>query len=286
MSIHEKPFRYGEGGRGFAMLTSPEHDEGSPIVVILNAGLLHRAEPYRLNVLAARRLAALGYHCVRVDLSGKGDTPPREGLSNRESVALDWKVLRETLEHQLGPRSLIIMGLCSGADNGVKLAAADESIRGLILLDLRSPVDAGFRLRQYTAKMLRLRTWLHLPAAVKRRLLPTTSPDGQWKNDLRDHPRPDELRLCAQNLLRGDGRMMLVFTSQATGCYNDQGQFVRAMGMVGLDRICQEYFWPEVEHLYPMEAHRERLLVAIERWAAEQLEHFRSVPSAEIRAYG
>lgn len=286
MSIHEKLFRYGEGGRGFSILTSPEHDDGSPIVVMLNAGLLHRAEPYRLNVLAARRLATLGYHCVRVDLSGKGDTPPREGLSNRESVALDWKYLREGLERQFGPRSLVIMGLCSGADNGVKLAAADESIRGLILLDLRSPVDAGFRLRQVTAKMLRLRTWLHLPAILKRRLLPTTSRDGQWKNDLRDHPRPDELRLCAQNLLRSDGRMLMVFTSQATGCYNDQGQFVRAMGITGLDRICREYFWPEVDHLYPVEAHRERLLVAIEHWAAEHLEHFRLVTSAEMRACG
>ena len=279
MSIQEKPLRYGEGGRGFAMLTTPAHDDGSPIVVMLNAGLLNRAEPYRLNVLAARRLAEIGYICVRVDLSGKGDTPAREGLSNRESVALDWKYLREALDRQLGPRALVIMGLCSGADNGIKLSAADERIRGLILLDARSPVDAGFRVRRYAAKMLRLGSWLHLPATIIRRLF-KTSADEPWQQNLRDLPRPDELRQCAQNMVRVDGRMMMVFTSQATNYYNSEGQFVRAMGIVGLNRICREHFWPDVEHLYPVEEHRQRLLGAIERWAEEHLEHLRSVTRA------
>jgi pimeloyl-ACP methyl ester carboxylesterase len=287
VSIQEKPLRYGEGGRGFAMLTTPQHDDDSPIVVMLNAGLLNRPEPYRLNVLAARRLAEIGYVCVRVDLSGKGDTPPREGLSNRESVALDWKYLRETLDRQFGPRAFIIMGLCSGADNGIKLSAADERIRGLILLDARSPVDAGFRLRRYAAKMFRLRSWLHLPATIVRHLLAKSS-EEPWQQNLRDLPRPDELRQCALNMVRNDGRMMMVFTSHAINVYNSEGQFVRAMGITGLNRICREHFWPEVEHLYPVEAHRERLLGAIEHWAEEHLEHLRSVArtSAAMSACG
>src|SRR6056297_2984484 len=129
--MKERVFRYGEHNRGIGILTLPQNHELSPIIIMLNAGLLHREEPYRLNVLAARLLANSGYICLRVDLSGKGDTPPRENLTNRESVALDWKCISEGLINQFGNRSLIILGLCSGADNGIKIAAQDPSIKGL-----------------------------------------------------------------------------------------------------------------------------------------------------------
>ncbi len=277
MTIQEKPLRYGEGGRGFAMVTLPEKPETAPIVVMLNPGVLHRAEPYRLNVLAARRLAALGYLCVRMDLSGKGDTPPREGLSNRESVALDWKYLCEALERQFGPRPLVIMGLCSGADNGIKLSASDLRIRGLMLFDVRSPRDRGFLYRYLKSRVWDRRRWARVAGRLIRRLgLGAATPAGTSPDlGLRDLPRPDDLKRCVMSLVETDGRLLMVFTGDVYDCYNLEGQFAKSLGIPGLEKICREYYWPDAQHLYPVESHRQRLLNAIESWAAEQLTHFR-----------
>ena len=275
MTLQEKPLRYGEGGRGFAMVTLPECSTNAPIIILLNAGLLHRAEPYRLNVLAARRLATIGYICVRVDLSGKGDTPPREGLTNRESVAIDWRLLCEALERQWGPHPLLIMGLCSGADNGIKLSAQDTRVRGLILLDPRSPRDRGYLVRHVLSRALDWRRWIRLPSTLLRSLRPR--PAGQEPNlGLRDLPRPDDLEQCLKNMVDNDGRLLMIFTSDATPHYNRVGQFVRATDIPGLESICREYHWPDVEHIYPVEAHRERLLTLIDAWGKEQLSHLRA----------
>jgi pimeloyl-ACP methyl ester carboxylesterase len=276
VSIQEKALRYGEGGRGFAMLTLPDSLGGAPVVVMLNAGLLHRAEPYRLNVLAARRLAAIGYACVRVDLSGKGETPAREGLPNRESVALDWTHLCDALDRQLGNRPLIVMGLCSGADNVIKLAAKDARIRGVILMDAESPPDSGFVGRRWIARVTSWRRWACLPSRMLRRLKARLKPGtAQAKILLRDAPSPVDLDTCIRNLVASDGRILMVFTSHQYERYNQRGQFCRAMRVPGLERICAEHYWPEVTHTYDVETHRLRLLDLLEVWAREQLAHFR-----------
>jgi pimeloyl-ACP methyl ester carboxylesterase len=277
VSIQEKALRYGEGGRGFAMLTLPDSLDGAPVVVMLNAGLLHRTEPYRLNVLAARRLAALGYVCVRVDLSGKGETPAREALTNRESVALDWTHLCDALERHLGKRPFIVMGLCSGADNGIKLAAKDARIRGLILMDAESPPDTGFAARRWISRATSWRRWAHLPSWILRRLK-ARAKSGEKQADLRlrDPPWPADLDMCIKNMVASDGRILMVFTNHQSDRYNQQGQFCRAMKVPGLERICAEHYWPEVSHMYPVENHRFRLLALLEVWARDQLSHFGS----------
>jgi pimeloyl-ACP methyl ester carboxylesterase len=278
VSIHERSLRYGEGGRGFAMVTLPEHDRSAPIVVLLNAGLLHRAEPYRLNVLTARRLAALGYLCVRMDLSGKGDTPAREGLSNRESVALDWRLVCEALDHAFGRRPTIIMGLCSGADNGIKLSAIDQRVHGLVLLDAQTPRDRGFLARRLLSKALDWHSWARLPERLFGRRKPARRGQASPPTNLRDLPRPEDLATCIRHLVDKDGRLLMLFTSSASRYYNREGQFARAYATPGLRKICKEHYWPDVEHLYPVQAHRDRLVDTIEAWATEHLEHFRTSP--------
>jgi pimeloyl-ACP methyl ester carboxylesterase len=244
---------------------------------LLNAGLLHRAEPYRLNVLTARQLAGMGYLCARIDLSGKGETPPRDGLKNRESVALDWKYLGEALERQFGRRPIVIMGLCSGADNGLKLAATDQRIRGLILLDARAQRDRLFLYRHLMSRAFRWQQWARLPATIVRRLRGRLGHDsGEPNLSFRDLPRPDDLKSCLNNLMRNDGRMLMVFTSEEGHFYNQRGQFCRTVGVPGLERICVEHYWPDTFHLYPVAAHRARLLSTIEAWAKANLAHFRA----------
>lgn len=274
--MNEKIIRYGENKRGFGIVTLPERQESAPIVILLNAGLLHRSEPYSLNVRVARELAQLGYICVRIDLSGKGDTPARENLINRESVWKDWQALRDLLNQQFGRRALIIFGLCSGADNGIKIAALDAQVAGLILLDPVALRDKNFSRRQFMQRVRNPSKWINLPRNglryLKRLVLGSKVPDYIA---LRDEPTLEDMHACYRGLVARQGRVLAIFTSHELKNYNKMGQYSEALNVDGLAQICEEIFWPRVLHLYPVAEHRERLIIAVRDWAARQLESIR-----------
>lgn len=278
--ISEQVFTYGEHHQGIGVISEPADTSNSPVVILLNAGLSHRAEPYRLNVLIGRRLAASGYIALRVDLSGKGDSPARDTMSNRESVALDWSFIKAALEKRYGPRSLLIFGLCSGADNGIKLCAQDSAIKGLILLDPVPFQDAGFARRDFLRKIANPHKWLNIHNIVSRRLRRTTG-DGQSllssPMDLRDEPNAEDMARCFEGLVEKNGRTLAVFTSQAFYRYNKRGQFTRAMAIEGLEPIIEEVFWPDAKHIFPIEAHRNRLVETVATWADRELNHFKTL---------
>ncbi|MEQ9321172.1 MAG: hypothetical protein RIF41_18560, partial [Polyangiaceae bacterium] len=75
--MKEHALRFGEGGGLLGLVTVPEEQrDGSPGVLILNAGLLHRVGPCRMGVDLARRSARLGAPTLRFDSSGLGDSAP------------------------------------------------------------------------------------------------------------------------------------------------------------------------------------------------------------------
>ncbi len=274
--MKEDAFWFGENNRGFGIVTLPEQAQaGAPVVVLLNAGLLHREEPYRLNVLAGRALAAAGYICIRVDLSGKGDTPTRPGLSNRESVARDWQCIKDTVTKRFGERNIVIMGLCSGADNGVKIMLHDENVVGLILIDLISPMDAGFNQRRLLLKLTNRAKWLNLPTSianfVKNRISATLKPT-EPPIMLRDEPTPEETKHCFEAIVERKGQVLAVFTSHALKHYNQQGQLVRALNIPQLQEHCEEVFWPYTSHLFPIQAYRDLLVERIAAWGKQHLQ--------------
>lgn len=278
--IKERIFTYGEHQHGLGILSEPADTSSSPIIVMLNAGLSHRAEPYRLNVLLGRKLAGLGYIALRVDLSGKGDSPARENMTNRESVALDWSFIKAALEKLYGARPILIFGLCSGADNGIKICADDPSVKGLILLDPVSRQDSGFAKRDLYRKLTNPRKWLNIHNILSRRLAKRGARDDIDSSStikLRDEPNASDMDLCFNGLMKKNGRVLAVFTSQALYHYNSQGQFAVAMGIPGLDQIVEEVFWPNAKHVYPIEWHRNQLMETVESWAKLNLSHFLSL---------
>jgi hypothetical protein len=270
--MKEEPFRYGENNRCFGILTLPDDLDGAPIVVALNAGLLHRSEPYRLNVLVCRGLADAGYICARIDISGKGDSPPREGMSFRELVDMDWGFIRQSLVRRFGERNIILLGLCSGADNGIKLCVQDPLVKGLVLLDAVSPRDAGAARRDLMHKLANFRKVLNIPRAVLTRVLRRISgkpSDEAEQLMLRSLPTETDLRQCFEGIVERRGRVLAVFTSHAYPQYNQAGQFVRALAVNGLEECCEEEFWPTMMHLYPVEVHRAKLVQRINQWGRD-----------------
>ena len=274
--VTEEPLQFGEGGRLVGILTLPSmlprNPHELPVFVILSAGLLHRVGPYRLHVRLARELAPMGFASLRVDLAGTGDSPPRPGLTNRQSVAADFAEILGILDSRLGRLPLVLAGLCSGADNAMTLALSEPRVEGMVLLDPICFPDRTYRTRGIIAKYTnpaRYIGWLN------RRFKALTRPRAKTQEDdtsvdpltIRDYPTREQARAAFESIREREGRVLSIFTHYAVGYYNQTGQFGRALGVNGYRQFCTELFWPHVHHTYTLEVHRRRLMDTVKAWA-------------------
>jgi len=278
--LMEEPLQLGEGGRLFGILTSPSiprsNAQDLPVFVFLSAGLLHRVGPYRLYVRLARELAQMGFSLLRVDLAGRGDSPPRPGLTNQQSVAADFAEILVVLESRLGRLPLVLAGLCSGADNAIRLTLKEPRVVGMVLLDPICFLDRGFRLRVVVARYTNPARHI---AWLKRRFKALTRPSGKTQEDdtsvdpltFRNYPTREQLRAAFESIREREGQVLSIFTSYALGYYNKKGQLGRVLGVNGYQQFCTELFWPHVDHTYRLELHRRRLIEAIKTWAGDYI---------------
>lgn len=272
LSVSEEALQFGEGGRMLGLLTLPGRarpDEKRPVFVFLNAGLLHRVGPLRMTVRLARELGEMGFAALRVDLAGTGDTPARAGLTNQQSVAADFTGIQNILLSRLGPVPIVLVGLCSGADNAIRLALDNPRITGMVLLDPICFKDDGFGLRAGTDAVFdKFAHPLHHLAVLKRR--GTKFLHGKRRVDplsLRDLPDREQMQEAFRSLRGRNGHILSIFTQYAVPYYNRQGQQERVLAVEGYRDVATEVFWPDVDHTYMLEVHRLRLIERIKNWA-------------------
>ena len=283
-ALTEEPLQFGEGGRLFGILTRPDEtsvDPGKlPVFVFLSAGLLHRVGPHRLHVRLARELAGMGFCSLRVDLAGNGDSVPRPGLTNQQSVAADYAAIVDVLESHLGSVTIVLAGLCSGADNAIRLALADPRVVGMVLLDPVCDPDDGFRARAVGFGMRAFARKCMTPARymqwVRRRIKALTGETRHLENPvdyvaLRDLPTRDQMRAAFTSIGERRGRVLTVFTGYALPYCNQRGQMGRVLNVESYRQFCTELFWPHAEHTYTLELHRRRLIEEIRNWASAYL---------------
>jgi pimeloyl-ACP methyl ester carboxylesterase len=273
VQVVEEPVQFGDDQRGFAMLTLPGPSGPAaphlPVFVFLNGGLLHRVGPYRLYVRMARQLAKLGFTSLRVDLTGRGDTAMRKASSYRQAIAADYADIKTLLTSRIGSTPVVLVGLCSGADDSVRLAIDDPDVNGIVLFDAVCFKDRGFALRSVLATaseclrhplfhtQLLLRRLNKLKAG-KRRINPL---------DVREAPSLEQMRSAIAAVGERDGRALIVYTRYASRFYNRQGQMKDVLAYDGYDRVCTELYWPDVSHTYLIDVHRRRVIDTVTQWA-------------------
>lgn len=274
--LTEEPLQFGEGGRLFGILTLPStpppNTQELPVFVFLSAGLLHRVGPYRLHVRLARELAQMGFSSLRVDLAGTGDSPPRPGLTSQQSVVADFEEILIVLQSRLGRVPLVLAGLCTGADNAVKLTLKQPHVVGMVLLDPICFPDWGFRVRVIVTKYTNPARYI---GWLKRRFKALMRPNGKTREydispdgfAFRDLPSREEMRVAIESIRERDGRVLSIFTQYALRYYNRAGQLGRILDVNGYPQFCTELFWPQAEHTYRVELHRRRLIEEIKVWA-------------------
>lgn len=158
--MNEQALLFGPGKSLAAVVTEPAAPGGGPALILLNAGVLHHVGPNRLHVRLARELALRGGTTLRFDLSGLGDSRGRsDGTSFAEATVAEAREAMDALQATRGITSFVVGGLCSGADNALRIAAADPRVRGALLVEPMSVPLSGFLVYSYRKKFLNPASW-------------------------------------------------------------------------------------------------------------------------------
>jgi pimeloyl-ACP methyl ester carboxylesterase len=159
-ALVEKPVTFvnRNGCRLFGMLYLPDHEPARRIGIVISVNAVkYRVGTFRLHVILARALCALGYSVLSFDPEGIGDSEGKfefkllsehyydiqtGKFSNDLADAINYFWKECTLE------SLLLFGLCGGAISVLMEAGDDERVSGLILLNIPVLVEDLKRLGQ------------------------------------------------------------------------------------------------------------------------------------------
>jgi pimeloyl-ACP methyl ester carboxylesterase len=268
-ALESTPIIFGNSGL-FGIRTTPLEPSSSVGLVMLNSGMLPCAGPFRLHVELARAVSSLGFTTVRLDQSGKGESPTRPGISVVESVLLDYDEVMADLARQ-GIQRTILVGMCSGAVDALRIADQRESVVGLVLLDGFVGLTTRWHLQRFATRMRNLIT--HGPMYTLNRLLvrrrskadkTASEEDSPILTDLQNWGALD-LRPAYANVLRRDARILAIFTHNFFP-YNHAGQLRNFISPKVGDANLEELFFEEADHTYTLPQHRDRLIALVKNW--------------------
>jgi pimeloyl-ACP methyl ester carboxylesterase len=241
--------------------------------MILNAGVVHRVGPHRLNVGLARRLAGLGLTCWRLDLSGIGDSRPIPGVMTfRESAVQDIRMAMDEAANGCNINQFTLVGLCSGADNALAAAAQDPRIDRLVLMDAPAYATPQSRRRQRWARVPRIRKPADLPrwmVAMARAVIGSVVPRAAHaaspeKESARKPPPPAEFEQLLLQLTQRGVRILLVYSGVLGERYNAKHQLFEAFPSLS-GRVDVAYF-PDANHVFTELDQRSALVDTIIGW--------------------
>ena len=140
--VREEPLRFGPRHAFFGILTEPVDaslTRGKPLLVFSNTAGNYRIGPNRMYVEMGRKLAALGFRSVRMDVSGIGDSViwEDEALNHpyADQPTDDLRVLMRHLEKLGRADRFGVAGLCSGAFVAYHAALADPAVTSVVLIN-------------------------------------------------------------------------------------------------------------------------------------------------------
>jgi pimeloyl-ACP methyl ester carboxylesterase len=255
-------------------------DRGSPAVILLNSGLVHRVGPFRMGVELARRLAALGLDVLRYDQSGLGDSEARRDQPAYEQRAVeDAGDAMDHLKKLRGRESFVFLGLCAGAINAHHIAVADPRVRGAVFIDGYAIPTPRYRLRRMFYRALspeRVLGAAGRKAAGLLRVIGRASPEAMDREALVDEreaifekvdPSAETVGRDLAAFARRDLRLLFVYTSSAEERYNAAGQLFEAFTQPELRRVAEVAHYPLADHTFTVIAHRLEMFARVCAWA-------------------
>lgn len=204
-------------------------------VICLNAGLLHRVGPFRMNVELANYLQAKGIPTLRFDLSSIGDSGANKG--DRDYVAQvvkDVSSAADLMRSHTGLEKFVLIGLCTGADNAHRAMVADHRFVAGIFLDGYAYPTLKYRLRRYLPVVINpirftrviltfIKPFIHRLRGDEK---PPDSADSMFTWEL---PEKNQTEQEIRALIDRGSILLYIFSGGSWQSYNYPEQFVDSM---------------------------------------------------------
>ncbi|MBK8256281.1 MAG: alpha/beta fold hydrolase [Polyangiaceae bacterium] len=291
--VNEKPIQFGQNRGLVGIVTVPTTlDVDRPAVIILNAGLIHRVGPFRLNVDLARRLVERDWLVFRIDQSGLGDSAARPGtLHYEERAVLDAQDAMDALSARLGVKRFIVVGLCAGGLSTHRAALEDERIVGGVLLDAyayATPTHALYaamnkaaspafwqRAGQRALTLLRGARGGDPTTTRVADVQPPRSPESPMDGEqpgqdaaavfAEDWPARDVIEAELNGILSRGTQLLFVYTGGWSD-YVHRDQFFEMFPHLTYPERVQVEFYADADHTYAVASHRARMMSRVENF--------------------
>lgn len=280
-SVQEKVAVFGDARGLVGILTRPASGAtpGMPHVVLLNSGIIHRVGSNRLSVELARALGAAGVTTLRFDLSGIGDSERRRDAGSlRESVERDIGDAVAYLRTSQGAETFVLMGLCSGAYDGLHAALGEPRVVGAVMVDIPGPFR-GWRhtLHHLRARLLRPASWrnpfrklLHYSRALALPGAATPSDGAEYVVGGRSTPSREWMSEHLDALLDRSVRLWFVFTGGIEANYNHRSQFRTTFPKAARHPALSYDYFPDTDHAFSARESRTRLIGMTVQWVLKE----------------
>jgi hypothetical protein len=246
-----------------------------PAIIILNTGIIHRVGHNRMYVTLSRELAEQGHVVLRMDQSGIGDSDAPVDVFDPLLVGLaDIKEAVNWLSATKNVKKIILMGLCSGANQSIIYAGGDPRIVGAVLLDPSIPPTTRYYLNNFGARLMRTQTWKNLRLGKGRiwRLIA-----GRAQNDATQEWTPDqlsfenpEIRAFVENAyaeaVRGGNQLLAIFTGGMSYQHNYRRQILDAMPNVRFGKQLLIEYLPRCDHTFMLADDRRWMFERVKAW--------------------
>jgi hypothetical protein len=273
----EKAVAFGPKQTLIGILTAPRapSEESLPGVVFLNSGVVHRVGVNRLHVDLARSFASVGFTSLRFDLSGIGDSGRSESATSIvESVVQDIQAATDALRTPHGLDRFVLMGLCSGAYDALRVGPLLDDVVGMALIDL----PGSFRNWQHVVHHYARRLW-HWNSWKNalwgdRSLLNRLRADGSQTRPEPAHQgvRPtlskEEMTEAFASVVSKGIALRMIFTAGVEDHYNHDSQFAEVFPDLVAHPLVSHQFLSGADHLVSPFPERDRLRIGMEEWLA------------------
>lgn len=277
----ERPIAFGRARHLVGVTCQPASAGAAPrpVGVFLNAGIVHRVGPNRMYVRMARALAAAGVSTLRFDLGGVGDsvTPRGEAGGVMDMVRRDIRDAIDFAETGLGAEGVVLIGLCSGADNAIEATAEDPRVLGAVLMDGNVHPTRFYRAYRKWKRLFDPKTWSMLatgshPALGRTaRRITGALPRGPEQEEDDRFLAPTQLppREVVEERLGGvldrGVELKYVFTGGLER-YNHRRQLFSAYPGVELESRVSLDWRPAADHTFTDRSEQDRLIASVTEW--------------------
>ena len=266
----ESPEVFGDFNHLVGVSSIPAQVVKSTAVIFVNSGLLHNIGPYRLYVRLARSFERDGIISLRFDLSGIGESHALGSVGTSLKRAADEiKQAMDLVESKYGIENFLLLGLCSGADDGFSAAISDARVKSLVLLDGFSYKTRKYSMHYYWQKVTNSQFWIN---KFKRFFSDKKNEKKFSASDIREFPPRDQAAIDLQYLIDRGVKIYALYTGANSNLYNYKHQFREMFSDVNFRENVTYQFFRHADHTLSTCEDRDMACKNITDWVVKNID--------------